>query len=248
MAPPVLYASRVVRNDRALASAATKWFAQHRAEGGSVVTRNLKWSLGLIIIAVVAVVSAVLAGGDGPTASPVPDGDDRVVRADSQVLSRGDTDTTFVEFLDYECEACRAAHPAIEELREMYGDRVTFVVRNFPLHDNSEHAARAAEAAAAQGEFEAMYDLLFETQPEWGEKSSSQRDVFFGFAEDLGLDMDEFETAFDADETIELIRRDKADGIELGVSGTPSFFLDGEQVEPSTFAELIEMVDAALAT
>lgn len=198
-------------------------------------------------MAVVAVVVAMLAGGDGPVAAPATDRDDRLVRADSQVLSKGDTDTTFVEFLDFECEACRAAHPAIEELRQMYGDRVTFVVRNFPLHENSEGAAQAAEAAAAQGEFEAMYNLLFETQPQWGEKTSSQRDVFFGFAEELGLDMDEFEAVYDADETIELIRRDKADGIELGVSGTPSFFLDGQQIQPSSFEELIAEFDAALA-
>lgn len=204
-------------------------------------------SVGLVAVAVVAVVVALLAGGDGPAAAPATDRDDRLVRADSQILSQGDTDTTFVEFLDFECEACRAAHPAIEELREMYGDRVTFVVRNFPLHENSEGAAQAAEAAAAQGEFEAMYDLLFETQPEWGEKSSSQRDVFFGFAEDLGLDMDEFEAVYDADETIELIRRDKADGMELGVEGTPSFFLNGEQIQPSSFEELTAEIDAALA-
>ncbi|MGB3733823.1 MAG: thioredoxin domain-containing protein [Ilumatobacter sp.] len=211
------------------------------------MSRNLKLSVGLVAMAVVAVVVALLAGGDGPATAPTSDGDDRLVRSDSQVLSRGDTDTTFVEFLDFECEACRAAHPAIEELREMYGDRVTFVVRNFPLHENSEGAAQAAEAAAAQGEFEAMYDLLFETQPEWGEKSSSQRDVFFGFAEDLGLDMDEFEAVYDADETIELIRRDKADGMELGVEGTPSFFLNGEQIQPSSFEELTAEIDAALA-
>ncbi|MEP1122787.1 MAG: thioredoxin domain-containing protein [Ilumatobacter sp.] len=211
------------------------------------MTRNLKLSVGLVAVAVVAVVVALLAGGDGPAAAPAADRDDRLVRADSQVLSQGDSDTTFVEFLDFECEACRAAHPAIEALREMYGDRVTFVVRNFPLHENSEGAAQAAEAAAAQGEFEAMYNLLFETQPEWGEKSSSQRDVFFGFAEDLGLDMDEFEAVYDADETIELIRRDKADGMELGVEATPSFFLDGEQLQPSSFEELTAQIDAALA-
>lgn len=211
------------------------------------MTRNLKMSVGLVALAVVAVVVALLAGGDGPATAPATDRDDRLVRADSQILSQGDTDTTFVEFLDFECEACRAAHPAIEELREMYGDRVTFVVRNFPLHENSEGAAQAAEAAAAQGEFEAMYNLLFETQPEWGEKSSSQRDVFFGFAEDLGLDMDEFEAVYDADETIELIRRDKADGMELGVEGTPSFFLNGEQIQPSSFEELTAEIDAALA-
>jgi protein-disulfide isomerase len=205
-------------------------------------------SIGLVAVAVAAVIVALLAGDDGPAAAPATDGGDRLVRADSQVLSSGDTDTTFVEFLDFECEACRAAHPAIEELRELYGDQITFVVRNFPLHENSEEAARASEAAAAQGRFEEMYDLLFETQPEWGEKSSSQRDVFFGLAEDLELDMDEFEDVYDAEATIELIRRDKADGIELGVSATPSFFLDGKQIQPSSFEELTAQLDAALAS
>ncbi|MGB3737592.1 MAG: DsbA family protein, partial [Ilumatobacter sp.] len=67
-------------------------------------------------------------------------------------------------------------------------------------------------------------------------------------AEDLELDMDEFETVYDADATIELIRRDKSDGIELGVSGTPSFFVDGEQIQPTSFEELAAQIDAALAT
>ncbi|WP_040494585.1 DsbA family protein [Ilumatobacter nonamiensis] len=210
------------------------------------MSRNLKVSVGLIVAAVIAVLVAVLAGGDGPAAAPSTSGDDPLVRSDSQRLSVGDTDVTFVEFLDFECEACRAAHPAIEELRQIYGDRVTFVVRNFPLHENSEAAAQAAEAAAAQGEYEAMYNLLFETQPDWGEKSTSQRDVFFGFAADLGLDMDEFTAVYEAEETIDLIRRDKADGTALGVTGTPSFFLEGEKIEPSSFEELITEFDAAL--
>lgn len=211
------------------------------------MTRNLKLSL-VLVAAAVLVVAVAVAVGDKPAAAPATSVDERLVRPDSQSLSVGNTTTTFVEFLDYECEACRAAHPAIEELRTLYGDRVSFVVRNFPLHENSEEAARAAEAAAAQGEFEAMYDLLFETQPEWGEKSTSQRDVFFGLAEQLGLDMNEFEKVYDAQETIDLIRRDKADGVELGVSATPSFFLDGEQIQPSSFEDLIAQFDAALGS
>jgi protein-disulfide isomerase len=212
------------------------------------VSRNLRLTVGLVALAVVGVVIAVLAGGDGPAAAPATDRHDRLVRADSQVLSRGSSETTFVEFLDFECEACRAAHPAIEELRKLYGDEVTFAVRYFSLHANSDEAARAAEAAAAQGQFEEMYDLLFETQPEWGERSTSQRDVFFGLAEDLGLDMDEFAAVYDDASTINKIRRDQADGLELGVSGTPSFFLDGEQIQPSSFEDLIAYIDASLAS
>ena len=214
------------------------------------MSKNVKISLGLVAAAVVAVLALALAGGDdSPAADPTDTREDQLVRPDSQRLSTADDDkVTFVEFLDFECEACAAAYPAIEELREMYDGRVTFVVRNFPLHNNSEAAASAAEAAAAQGKFEEMYQMLFETQLQWGEQSSSQEDVFFGFAEELGLDMEQFRTDFDDPATLELIRRDKADGEALGVSGTPTFFLNGEMVEVSTFAELTAQIDAALAS
>ena len=198
------------------------------------------------LIAAVAV--ANLGGDDESTAAPAASDADRAVRPDSQRLSTAaDGKVTFVEFLDFECESCAAAYPAIEQLREEYDGRVTFVVRHFPLHNNSEAAASAAEAAAAQGKFEEMYDMLFQTQAQWGEKDSSQEDVFFGFAEDLGLDMTEFRAVYDDPATIDKIRRDKADGIELGVEGTPTFFLNGEKVEVSSFDQLVSEIDAALA-
>lgn len=211
------------------------------------MSKNLKMSLALVFAALIAVLVAANAGGgdDGPEVA-TEDGGAQVVRPDSQRLSTSDSDVTFVEFLDFECEACRAAHPAIEELRSRFGDDITFVVRNFPLHANSVAAARAAEAAAAQDKFEEMYDLLFETQPEWGEKQSSQEEVFFGFAEDLGLDMEEFRSVYDDPATLKKIERDQADGEALGVSGTPSFFLDGEKLKVQSFEELVQRLEQAV--
>ena len=212
------------------------------------MSRNLKISLALIAAAVVAVMAASLAGDDADVASTPDERTDRLVRADSQRLSEAPGGkATFVEFLDFECEACRAAYPAIEQLRQRYDGRMTFVVRYMPLHSNSEAAARAAEAAADQGKFEEMYDRLFETQPEWGEQRTSQEEVFFGFASDLGLDMERFRTVYDDPATIELLRRDKADGEALGVTGTPTFFLNGEKVEVSSFDELVGLIDDALS-
>ena len=92
-----------------------------------------------------------------------------------------------------------------------------------------------------------MYVKLFETQTEWGEKSSSQEGVFFGFAEDLGLDMDEFRSVYDDPATEEKIERDQADGRALGVSGPPTFFLNGEKLEPETFDELVATIEAAVS-
>lgn len=213
------------------------------------MSKNLKISLAMIAAVLIAVMAAALRSDDEPTAPQGSTRDEQLVRPDSRRLSEArDGKVTFVEFLDFECEACRATYPAIEELRDTYGDRITFVVRNFPLHGNSEEAARAAEAAAAQGKFEEMYDRLFETQPEWGDKRESQREVFFGFARDLDLDMDEFEKVYDDEATLEKVERDKADGTALGVTGTPAFFLNGDKLEEGTFADLLTMIDEALAS
>ena len=120
--------------------------------------------------------------------------DELLVRPQPAPVTDG-PDATFVEFLDFECESCGALYPTIEELKDTYGDRVTFVVRHMPLHTSSVNAARAAEAAAEQGEFEAMYDLLFQRQADWGHQSSPEEDLFFDYAEELGLDMDQLPRA-----------------------------------------------------
>src|SRR3546814_16877378 len=115
----------------------------------------------------------------------------------------------------------------------------------FPLHGNSEEAAKAAEAAAEQGKFEEMYDLLFQNQAQWSHSEESKKDVFFDYAEQLGLDMDEFRTTYDDPATLEKIRRDKEDGQTVGVTGTPTFFPNGDKVEVSSFARLLAPIYAA---
>lgn len=198
--------------------------------------------------ALVLVAFLVFTGGtDEPSPETAPTGSNAelLVREDSPRLSEGG-DAVFVEFLDFECEACLALYPVIEDLREEYGDRVTFVVRHMPLHNNSVNAALAAEAASEQGEFEAMYHRLFETAEQWGHQQASQRETFFDYAEDLGLDMDRFASAYDDPATTARIEQSQRDGEALGVSGTPTFFLDGELLQPQSVTDLEESFDAAL--
>ena len=123
---------------------------------------------------------------------------------------------------------------------------MTFVVRHMPLHDNSMAAALAAEAAAEQGRFEAMYRKLFDTPEQWGHQQTPQMDTFFGYAEELGLDMERFESAYNDPATLERIEQSKQDGQSLGVSGTPTFFLDGERLEPTSVTDLENSINAAL--
>lgn len=173
----------------------------------------------------------------------------QVVRENSRRLnSVPGSDVTFVEFLDFECEGCRGVYPEIEKLRSTFGDRVNFVLRYFPLaaHYNAERAARAVEAAAQQGQLEAMYRKMFDTQAQWGEKQTPADDVFRGFAQELGLDMATFDTAYADPATAARVQLDVADGRALGVQGTPTFFLNGERIQPHSQQDLAAAFDKAL--
>ncbi len=155
---------------------------------------------------------------------------------------------TVVEFLDFECEACGAFYPIVEDLREQFDGQITYVVRYFPLpgHTNSTNAALAAEAAAAQGRFEDMYHRLFETQAEWGEAQESRADVFRGFAEELGLDMIAYDEAVAAPETLARVELDFNEGQALGVGSTPTFFVEGEMLELQQFTDLEDAITRAI--
>lgn len=173
----------------------------------------------------------------------------QLVRENSHRLNTApDSDVTFVEFLDFECEACRAAFPLVEQLRSEYGDRVNFVVRYFPIqsHFNAERAARAVEAAAQQGKFEPMYKKMYETQSLWGEQRTPADETFRGFATELGIDMAAFDEVYNDPATIDRINLDVADGKALGVKGTPTIFLDGNQVQFRSYKDLSAAVDQAL--
>ena len=104
----------------------------------------------------------------------------------------------------------------------------------------------AVEAAAQQDRFEDMYDRMYETQAEWGESQDSKAALVRTFAEDLGLDMAEFDAAVADPATLERVLQDRDDGVALDVQGTPTFFLNGEKIEPESTDEFIELIDAAL--
>ncbi len=215
------------------------------------MSTNLKISAALVAAFVVAVaVFLGVSGGASGGSSTGESGGAAVVRDDSHRLSAADDgNVTLVEFLDFECESCLAAYPFVEQLREDYAGRVTFVARYFPMpgHANAENAAVAVEAAAQQGRFEDMYHRMYETQPEWGERQDSQAALFRSFAEEMGLDMADYDDAVADPATLERVLRDREDGLALGVEGTPTFFLNGEKVEVDTTAEFTMLIDEALA-
>ncbi|MFJ4175003.1 DsbA family protein [Microbacterium sp. NPDC089696] len=200
-----------------------------------------------IVLAIVAIVFTMTQRA----AEPAPPEGERLqtVRTDSHVLDRGgDGAVTVVEFLDFECEACGAFYPIVEDLRTRFAGDITYVVRYFPLpgHINSTQAALAAEAAAQQDRFEDMYHRLFETQAQWGENSVETPEVFRGFAEDLGLDLAAYDAAIADPATLERVQADKSDGEKLGVRSTPSFFIDGQAVTLEAWDDLEAAIEEAI--
>ncbi|GAB6987330.1 DsbA family protein [Nocardioides pyridinolyticus] len=217
--------------------------------------KQTKGALGAAAIVVAVLATLLLVGqarddDGGAAAVETPAQESAVVRTDSRILGEeGSSDVTFVEFLDFECEACRAAYPIVEDLRDKYAGEVTFVIRYFPLpgHFNSERAARAVESAARQGELEAMYSKMYETQESWGESQEPQDDLFRSFAEEIGLDMEQYDADYASDEVADRVARDLEDGTTLGVQGTPTFYVDGELFQPETVDDFSTALDEALA-
>ena len=175
---------------------------------------------------------------------------DKLVPADARtVADPADPLATLVLFTDYQCPFCAMMDPMIQQAAEDYGDQVRIVVRNYPLpkHQNAEPSARAVEAAAEQGKLDEMAATVFENQQNWKTESNVD-EIFAQYAEDLGLDMDQFRADYNSDAIKDRVARDLQDARELGVPGTPTLYLDGTaiQLKSGTYSEISESLDAAL--
>lgn len=207
----------------------------------------------VVLIVVIAVIIRLstpnttnpTAAGDTTTSPPAP-----LVRDGTHILGTpGTSGVTVVEFLDFECEACGGFYPYVEQLRKDYAGDVTFAFRYFPLpgHGNARNAAAAVEAAARQDQLEPMYQRMFTTQKEWGERGTdSQAKRFRGYAEELSLDMNQYDRDVTSKSVRDRIQQDVSDGAALGVQSTPSFFVDGELVQLSTYDDLEQAITTAL--
>lgn len=148
---------------------------------------------------------------------------------------------TIVEFTDFQCPACAAMHPVLEEVLKSYGDKVRFVVRDFPLsqHENARKAAEAANAANAQGKFFEYITLLFQRQKALDVPSLKK------YATELGLDRARFDAALDRGVYAAEVAQDIEDGELYGVGSTPTIFINGVQLKLLSADGLREAIDKA---
>jgi len=167
------------------------------------------------------------------------------VTAEDHVRGPDDAPVTILEYGDYECPYCRGAFRDVRRLVDEHPAHIRFVFRNFPipqLHPHAEQAAEAAEAAAAQGRFWEMHDLLLQPY------SHLDTESLVSYAEVIGLDIGRFRGELTDQAHAAKIQADIAEGVRNGVNATPKFYVNGQRVDGKVPLEhLVELVETAVS-
>jgi len=136
------------------------------------------------------------------------------------------------EYGDYQCPPCGLLYPVLKDIEHEYGKQLQIVFHHFPLpkiHKNAMNAARAAEAARIQGKFWEMHDRLYRNQNAWKDLDDP-RPVFLQYATELGLNADRFSRDMNGPEVEQRITADMQKGTSVGVTGTPTVFIEGQML------------------
>jgi protein-disulfide isomerase len=160
-----------------------------------------------------------------------------VVTERDHVFGPADAPVTVLEYGDYECPYCRGAFRDVHEMLDRYQGKIRFVFRNFPIqqvHPHAEQAAEAAEAAAAQGRFWQMYELLLQPY------ARLDNDALLDYAERIGLDLPRFRADITDQRYAGKIDDDVQEGLRNGVNQTPKFYVNGRRIDGKVPLENLE--------
>lgn len=162
------------------------------------------------------------------------------------IEGQGKSGVTLVEYGDYECPYCEGYAATVKQVQQEFNDQIYFQFRNFPLvsiHQNAFAAARAAEAAASQDKFWQMHDALYEASNWQVWSTASDPTPYFNqYAQQLGLNMTKFKQDFASTAVNDTVNADMDAGNKLGINGTPTFYLDGKQIQVANTVQAFETV------
>jgi len=161
-----------------------------------------------------------------------------------------DAPATLEEFADFQCPSCGVYYAELKKIEDEFGTRLRVVFREYPLAPRHEHAlmaAQAAEAAGFQGRFWDMHDKLYENQNAWSD-AKDVLPIFVDYAKQIGLDTDRFTRDLNSDAVAARIFQDGKRAHALGVTGTPTFFVNGKEAKGESWKPegLREMIKKAL--
>jgi len=171
------------------------------------------------------------------------------VASDDHVRGKADAPVTLIDYTDFQCPACGAYYPVLEQLLKDMDGKFKLVVRHYPLiqiHPNALAGSRAAEAAGKQGKFFEMYDQLYSKQSEWSQAADPTISIFPAYAGNIGISVDQFRKDMADSSLDDKINKDRDSGNSLNVEGTPTFFLNGKIVKnPSSVDDFKNLIEAA---
>lgn len=196
---------------------------------------------------ILTLIAVVLFGGAIVYSKNANEKNNQGVTVVDHIKGNPEATVTLVEYSDFQCPACASFQPVVAELLAQYGNQIRFEYKHFPLpiHNYAQQAAVAAEAASQQGKFFEFHDALFENQKEWSSSATPQT-FFVTYANELGLDVEKFKMQQNSSVLRDAVRADLADARELGLTGTPTFFLNGERMQFETFEDFITQIATAI--
>lgn len=196
----------------------------------------------------IAVIVVVLVGGSVWYSMGVEKTYNQGVVVTNHVTGPQDAKVTLVEYGDFQCPACGQFEPAIEKMLAEYGDQIKFEFKNFPLlqiHPFAEAAAIAAEAAGQQNKYFEYHNMLYAKQAEWT-KGIAPGSYFMQYAKDLGLNADQFSTQLKSSMLQDKVRADYKAAMALGLTSTPTFFLNGTKMSLTNIDDFKAQVARAI--
>ena len=169
------------------------------------------------------------------------------VRDYSPRLGNPEAPVYLVEFLDPECESCREFYPYVKEIMSDYDSQVQLVIRYAPFHKNSKHAVQALEATRKQGKYWESLEILFAHQPAWASHHDPKPELIWTYLPDVGVDVERAKQDMSDPQIQKQIDQDVEDAQKLGVTRTPTFFVNGQPLMNFGPEPLRELIDQELS-
>ncbi len=196
----------------------------------------------------IAVIVVVLFGGSIWYSMNVEKTYNDGVTVTDHIKGGADAKVTLTEYSDFQCPACGQFEPVVEEILNQYGDKIKFEYKNFPLlqvHPFAESAAVAAEAAAQQGKYFEFHDMLFAKQSEWT-AGISPATFYAKYAKELGMNVSQFEKQQRSSILRDKVKADFKAAVALGLTSTPTFYLNGVKMNLTSIEAFKAQVVAAV--
>lgn len=213
--------------------------------------KNLPLLIGTVVgsVLIIVLIAVFFSNNVPPQQSGEPVDPQVLVAGALHATGPDDAPVTIVEFSDFQCPSCRAVQPAIKQVVDQFPEQVRLVYRHYPLPQftNSRQASYAALAAEDAGEFWAYQELLYGRQDQWSGITDRDllKDTLISYAVELGIDRDAFTAKMDSTELVEQVQADAQLGRDIGVSATPTIFVNGiETPAPQLLSAVQELLNS----